>query len=164
MVSAPVFPPFSFEESPNFPRKLSLRDGKSYFCITRLGRKIVFPRFWPESVKKAGSGFLLKMTDRAPKKLRSGDFFDGRKLSEQKNPLTKAIWKLTNEPRRSGLLRTSMDPAFFTDSSQNRERLSSKLTGGKTGAKAQKGSGGKEKTKKRKVGEKRENKGLTPFF
>ena len=120
---------------------------------------------WPESVEKAGSGFLLKMTDRAPKKLRSGDFFDGRKLSEQKNPLTKAIWKLTNEPRRSGPLRTSMDPAFFTDSGQNRERLSSKLTGGKTGAKAKKrNQGKKEKTKKRKVGEKRENKGLTPFF
>ena len=42
-------------------------------------------------MKKGDHGFLLKMTSRALKMLRFGDFFDGRKLSEQKNPITKAI-------------------------------------------------------------------------
>ena len=53
---------------------------------------------------------------------------------------------------------------FFTDSGQNRERLSSKLTGGKTGAKAKKESGKKEKTKKGRWGKREKTKGLRPFF
>ena len=78
--SAPVLPPVSFEESPNFPRKLSLHDGKSYFGDS--GQN--------SSKKATRDDYSNRVTARSKQGPR-GDYGDGSVLSEQMHPSAKTI-------------------------------------------------------------------------
>ena len=159
---APVFPPVSFEES--------------------------LSRFWLESVKKAGSIDVLKSPDRRGSFVSFHiAFVNGFFCSESFRPSRKSPER-SFLGARSVILSKNPDPAFFTDSGQNRGNtifrpslvmqkydlpsrseslrgkfgLSSKLKGGKTGAETKRNQG-KGKTKKEYGGRERKQRAYALF-
>ena len=94
----------------------TLRGQGAISCITRLGREIVFSRFWPESVEKAGSIDVLKGPDRRGSFVSFHiAFVNGFFCSESFRPSKKSPER-SFLGARSVILSKNPDPAFSTDS------------------------------------------------